>query len=375
MKIWVIGRGYPTTCNGTWGSFELEQAKLLGRNGHEVCYIALTLSFFNRKEPRGLRKFGENDVHIFIDSHFYFPGKMGIYLENFEDQCWKRLLNEAEREFGMPELIHVHYPSMISSINEIHQYQCRGVKLFVTEHWSRVLNNKLKNHELARLKYYGLHADCFISVGQQLLDAACLLAEISVPKEIVPDLASHMFCVGEKKKSGGKFTFVIVGRLVPLKQFDLVIKQFIEKFSGNDEVMLKVIGSGKARAYLERIAAGCHKIQFTGALRLEEVAKEIAKADALISYSKYETFCVPVIEAWMCGKPAIVSNKAGVSSYMTRECGTEAPFDNPAQLGRAMLDMYHNYKKYDSEKIAGYAESMFSEKAIYESLMRIYKKY
>lgn len=375
MKIWVIGRGYPATSNGMWGSFELDQAKLLARGGNEVCYIALTLSFFKRREPRGFRRFEENGVSIYIYSQFYFPGKMGIYLEKFEDECWRRLLNEAEGELGMPELIHVHYPSMISSTYEINQYRQKGVKLFVTEHWSRVLINNLKKHEMIRLRYYGLHANCFISVGQQLLDAACCLTDISVPKEIIPDLASPLFRIAEKKKFSDIFMFIIVGRLVPIKQFDLVIKQFIERFDGNDKVMLKVIGSGKARASLERIAVGCHQIQFTGALNPEDVAKEIAGADALISYSKYETFCVPVVEAWMCGKPAIISNKAGISSYMTKERGIEVPFDCPAQLGRAMIDMYHNYDKYDSEKIAGYAEHMFSEKTIYEKLIELYKKY
>ena len=55
MKIWIIGRGYPTTENRNWGSFEFEQAKLLSENGYEVVYIALTLSFFDRKDTENLQ--------------------------------------------------------------------------------------------------------------------------------------------------------------------------------------------------------------------------------------------------------------------------------------------------------------------------------
>ena len=31
MKIWIIGRDYPTVSNNGWGSFEFEQAKLLAK--------------------------------------------------------------------------------------------------------------------------------------------------------------------------------------------------------------------------------------------------------------------------------------------------------------------------------------------------------
>ena len=127
MKIWVIGRGYPTTSNKMWGSFEFEQAKLLARNGHDVSYISLTLSFFDRKDPRGYRNFIEDNVNVHAYSHFYFPGKFGIYWEKFEDKCWAKILGKAQEVSGLPDVIHVHYPSMISSIREIEKYRNKNV--------------------------------------------------------------------------------------------------------------------------------------------------------------------------------------------------------------------------------------------------------
>lgn len=78
MKIWIIGRGYPTTSSGMWGSFELEQARLLARKGYDVSYIALTLSFFDRKAPRGLRNFQNGGVKVYACSYFFCPGKAGM---------------------------------------------------------------------------------------------------------------------------------------------------------------------------------------------------------------------------------------------------------------------------------------------------------
>lgn len=373
MRIWVIGRGYPTTSNGMWGSFELEQAKLLSRNGHEVSYIALVLSFFNRKDPRGFRKMEEEGVSIYTYSHLYFPGKLGVYWEEFENKSWKMLLDRVKNDSGMPELIHVHYLSMLSSIHEIEKYRNNEVRLFVTEHWSRVLINTLKKHELARLRYYGTNTNCFMSVSQQLLDAASSLVDISVPTEIVPNLVSPVFKL--EKNIHSNFTFVVIGRLVPLKQFDVVIRQFIKRFSGNDRVGLVVIGGGPEKKKLEKLAVDHSKIQFTGELELSEVAKELNRADVLVSFSKYETFCVPVAEAWMCGKPTIISDKDGIVSYLNEELGIAVPYDSPSELGNAMFEIYDNYDRYDTEKISRYARSIFSEEAIYRKLINVYEKY
>ena len=104
MKIWVVGRGYPTPANKMWGSFELEQARLLARNGHDVSYIALTLSFFNRKDPRGMRIFDEDGVKVYAYSHLYFPGKFGVYWEGFEDKCWRLLYSKVEAVSGLPDI-------------------------------------------------------------------------------------------------------------------------------------------------------------------------------------------------------------------------------------------------------------------------------
>lgn len=375
MKIWVIGRGYPTPANKMWGSFELEQAKLLARHGHKVSYLALTLSFFNRKDPRGMRVFEEDGVTVIAYSHIYFPGKLGIYWERYEDSCWRRLFAEAEKQ-GVPDLIHIHYPSMISSINEINAYKKRGIKIFVTEHWSRVLIGTLKPHELARLKYYAKNANCFASVSEMLEESVKRQIDVNVPTKIIPNIVSPVFFKNSKKRvHSDSFTFVLVGRLVPLKQFDVVIKEFLRTFEKADSAALKIIGSGSERSKLESICAGDKRIVFLGEISLQNVAREITSADVLISYSKYETFAVPVAEAWASGKPAIVSDKSGVASYVTRDMGIVVNADVDIQLGKAMRYLYDNYYSFDPNKISASAKEYFSDSAIIERLERMYTQY
>lgn len=374
MKIWLIGRGYPTTSNGMWGSFELEQAKLLARNSYEVSYIALTLSFFDREDPRGLRNFEDSGVKVYAYSHFYFPGKLGVYWESFEDWCWRSLFEKAEGDTGLPDIIHVHYPSMVSSINEVEKYRRRGVKLFVTEHWSRVLINTLKKHELARLQYYAQNADCFASVSEALQNSVKKLTPVTAPMEVIPNIVSPLFFETGKKsiKDVNCFTFIVVGRLVALKQFDVVIRQFLREFDGKSNVKLIIVGSGSDRKKLEEMADSNSQITFTGELSLGDTAKKIAKADALVSFSKYETFAAPVAESWACGKPVIVSSESGISPFVNRENGIVVGSNAHEELGMAMRYLFDHYKDYDPESISEFARSHFNDDAVMKKLREMY---
>lgn len=372
MKIWIVGRGYPTPDNKMFGSFELEQAKLLARYGHNVSYIALTLSFFDRKDPRGFRKIIDNGVNVFLYSHFYFPGKTGIYLAKYEDLLWGKLFAEAEKETGIPDIIHVHYPSMISSIYNIEEYRKKGVKLFATEHWSRVLNKNLRKHELSRLSYYVNHANCFAAVSEALIRSIKDYVSVNVPMIVIPNIVSPVFFQTYNKEQQRNFTFIAVGRLISIKQFDIVIRQFINAFSGLDNVRLKIVGSGPERGYLESLTKGNKQITFTGGLSIEETSIELARSNALVSYSKYETFAVPVAEGWAAGKPCIVSDKSGIASYVNKDLGMVVSASSEEELKEAMRCIYRNIDIYESEKIKGYAEKHFSDVIIEKKLEQMY---
>ncbi|WP_455618381.1 glycosyltransferase [Eisenbergiella sp.] len=376
MRIWIIGRDYPTVSNNGWGSFEFEQAKLLAKYNHEVSYISLTLSFFKRGDQRGFRYFEEAGVNIYTYSRLYFPGKAGIYLEEYEDNCWKNLLKKVSSSSGTPDVIHVHYPTMISSISLIEKYRNMGVKIFVTEHWSRVLKNTLKKHELKRMIYYASHANCFFTVGSSLQTAVHRIVDVTVPMDVIPNMVSPLFSLNiSVNKNDKEFEFIMVGKLTASKQFDVVIRQFSEQFGGNKNVKLKIVGSGEDKNKLMKIAGKSEQIIFTGTLGLQDVAKEIAEADALISFSKYETFGVPIIEAWACGKPVIASTGTGVASYVNKDLGLIVAHDKTDQLRTAMDYIYKNIYTYNSQIISEFAMKNFSGETIYRKLFYSYEKY
>ncbi|MBO4456364.1 MAG: glycosyltransferase [Butyrivibrio sp.] len=379
MKIWVVGRGCPTVYNRMWGAFELEQARLLSKGGYDVTYISVTFSFFGRKDVRGLRTFEEDGLKVITFSHLYFPGKTGIRLESFEEKRFDRVYREAEDISGVPDVIHVHYPSMLGGTAAVERYRQRGVKIVVTEHWSRVLNKRLSAFEKENLRYYVRNSDCLISVSTALLNSIKELVGSAVNSNVIPNVAAPCFFEEGDIEEGlsekdDVFTFICVGRFAAVKQFDVIAKCFKESFKDDDKVRLKFIGTGERFGKVKKICEGDARISFAGTLEKGELSKAVKASDALVSFSRYETFAVPVIEAWACGKPVIVSGSSGVSEYADEGRGIVVPAEDSSRLCKAFQDMYRLRDNYNPKGIRKYAEDNFSSDAVRSALEEVYSK-
>lgn len=67
MKIWVIGRSYPEPSNNMTGSFELEQAKMLQKNGEDVSYLCCSLHPKKKIKDWGFQSWREDDITVYTD--------------------------------------------------------------------------------------------------------------------------------------------------------------------------------------------------------------------------------------------------------------------------------------------------------------------
>lgn len=110
---------------------------------------------------------------------------------------------------------------------------------------------------------------------------------------INPPVDVNRFHLDEKKEN----YFLMVGRLMTYKRFDIVIKAFNEL-----EWPLKIIGRGPDEKRLRKIAGP--NIEFTGRLSDEELAKTYARAKAFV-FPQEEDFGIVAIEAMASGKPII----------------------------------------------------------------------
>ena len=84
MKIWVIGRNFPTKQNNLSGSFELEQAQMLSRLGernHEIAYISAVFHPYKKIKKWGYCSFHDKDIAVYTESVPFFPDRFHVHMK------------------------------------------------------------------------------------------------------------------------------------------------------------------------------------------------------------------------------------------------------------------------------------------------------
>lgn len=372
MVVWVIGRNYPLPDNDMQGSFELEQAKMLSRYGNDVHYLACLLHPTKRiKGKRGIQSWTEDGVKVTVLSSFFAPRIYPVYFIKKRNEYWKKLLNEVEKDGGMPEVIHVHYPAMHMIADALTDYRKRNVRIVATEHWRKVLEKQLDRIEMQEYRKFTSLADKMICVGSPLAKSVRELT--GKDADVIPNIVNEMFQPTTEEHDG--FRFVAVGRLVKLKQFDKIIEAFCDCFSGKKGISLTIIGGGEEKENLLRLIAekkAAEQIQLMGSQTRDKTAEIVSNCDSLICYSTVETFGVPIIEAWACGLTTIITTTAAVIDNYDERLGVKVKYTDFEGLKKALLHVYKNKDEYDKNFISEYARAHFSEDVVYRKLIGIY---
>lgn len=378
MKIWVIGRDYPSVQNRLRGSFEIDQAKMLARGGHDVTYICC--SFHPKRKIRkwGLTEWKEDGIKICACSAFFFPDRIKVHLSAYRSYFLKKTLALAEKSSGLPDVIHVHYPTMITDPDVILKYRSRGVKVVTTEHWTKVLSKKLDAVELEQLTKYTNNADAFLCVGEPLRKAVIEQTKTSKMPRLLPNVVDPVFKPLETKhRPDAPFTFITAARLVDVKQIDKVIDAMAVLAEKKINARYLIIGDGADREALQaqvRENNLSDTVKFLGAQPKEIVAEMVSKADCLVCYSSLETFGVPIIEAWACGIPVISSDCLGFAEYWRDGLGYIVDHKNLDDLTQKMIQIIGEKEKFNKQEISAYAQSLFSETVIRGELEKIYQE-
>jgi glycosyltransferase involved in cell wall biosynthesis len=141
--------------------------------------------------------------------------------------------------------------------------------------------------------------------------------------------------------------FLMAGRLVSYKKFDIAIKAFNEL-----ALPLKIIGQGPELKRLERIA-GPH-IKFLGQVSDEELAKEYSGARALI-FPQEEDFGIVPLEVMASGRP-VIAYRGGGAVETVKEGETGIFFDS--QTPEALVAAVRSFDdtKFDPARCRAQAE-------------------
>lgn len=122
--------------------------------------------------------------------------------------------------------------------------------------------------------------------------------------------------------------FLYVGRLAPHKKIEDLLDWF-KFYSGLDKnVGLIIVGGDAPIAYGDKVRALASenqavskRVYFAGHVSEEKLSQLYSRAEAFITLSKHEGFCVPLVEAMMFDVPVFASASAAIPETLGRSRG------------------------------------------------------
>jgi glycosyltransferase involved in cell wall biosynthesis len=167
-------------------------------------------------------------------------------------------------------------------------------------------------------------------------------------------------------RDGHEGYFLIVSTLTPYKRVELAVETFNRLGK-----KLVIIGDGKDRARLERMAAG--NIDFLG-FKDDEVVKEYLENCRAFIFPGEEDFGIAPVEAMACGKPVLAFRKGGLTETVIEgETGQFFDEQTPESMEEGLTQLLINEKNYSAARIRERAEE-FSEEAFKKAMKSVVER-
>ncbi|MBV9196286.1 MAG: glycosyltransferase family 4 protein [Solirubrobacterales bacterium] len=186
-------------------------------------------------------------------------------------------------------------------------------------------------------RWVARHADGVVAVSSA---ARARLLRFGVPAERITvalqsaDLAAVRAASAgrDARRGGGPVVVLSVGRMVPDKNFSVLIEAFARAGVGAAEARLEIAGGGFLAPELGRLAERLAvAVRFHGHVAPAELPRLYAAADLYALVSTYEPFGVSLREAAAAGLPIICSRAAGAAGEVAID-GRNAVLVDPGNV-------------------------------------------
>ncbi len=398
MNIFYIPSWYPNQNDPIYGIFIKEEIELIAKHNPNLNLAVSTWGqgdedflLWAGKPLSSLKKvlrwLSANKTEVFQNSYFHSLSNIKFYHNptftwtrkilkgnrNSIIQANRKNLTQAIQELGHIDLIHVYasYPGSIIA----HQLSKEtGIPYIITSHMSPFPFDEFLDSSGKIVDWLAepiQNASAIIATSQSAkLDIEKYGFEVSSVIPIARDL--DLFTIDTSIPKSENFTFLAVGRLVPQKGFDLLLKAF-SKLEGN--YRLRIVGEGEDRPMLEKMIREMgleETVTLTGALDRNSVIKEMQSCDVFVLSSRHETFGNVVVEAAACGKPVIATKCGGPEDIISDDIGVLVEKNSVEDLYDAMVKASNLKRSLIPEKIRDLLISEFDDSVICKRICDLY---
>jgi glycosyltransferase involved in cell wall biosynthesis len=159
--------------------------------------------------------------------------------------------------------------------------------------------------------------------------------------EVVPPGIDPMFTPGGNKSTDP--SVVAVGRLVPVKRYDQLIRAIAEARRQQPRLSLTIVGEGYEREHLDQLVLELDLadwVTFAGRVSDHELLALYRRAWAVVSASAREGWGMSLTEAAACGTPAVATRIVGhADAVIDGRTGVLVDPDDTIALGTAIASV------------------------------------
>ncbi|MNU81073.1 Glycogen synthase [compost metagenome] len=378
MHILVISSGYPNEYEPLDGIFYRDQAEALATNKENQVAVIATVPISIKavlKKKRwsfGANKTLRNDVRTFVYTFLNLP-KVHRYRMLKSRKEAKKLIEEYIREFGKPDLIHLH--GFQAGLQAIEAKKKFGIPYVITEHSTQFIDDIVAPGLESFAKSIFEQADVAIAVSDPF--AQIMAKRYGREFQYIPNVVdTDVFQIASDLKENPEFTFFNAAGFVVEKNHPMLLEAFAKVLETQPKTRLRLAGRGPNEQSAKKFAAKLkidNRVDFLGMLPRNEIVKEMQQTDAFVLSSNVETFGVVLIEALSCGKPVVSTKCFGPESIVTSPDVGILCEQNSADLASAMIQMIQNKSDYNRDVIRKYARDQFSNDAVINQLMNVYQ--
>ena len=302
---------FPSRRNPYPGDFikrHAESASLYNRI--TVFYTAIDETI---KEPELVEEKTNENFFVYT---YYYPSLKGILspvingVKRFS--ALGKMYNNVFAD-SPPDLVHVHvaYPAGLFAL---YLKKRKGLEYIISEHDGIYMPGYDNYHvpgqfEKKMVPVIYKNAIKIHAVSKSLADALVDLKLTGKKPIVIPNVVNIDVFKYREKERGKSFSFIHISSLINQKNPEGMFEAFSLVKKKRKDFVLKIIGPAKEK--FKKIVTDLSlekEVIFMGEIPYADVAQEISNSDAMVHFTRYETFGCVIAESLCSGIPVIVSD-------------------------------------------------------------------
>ena len=326
-----------------------------------------TLRYYYRAAPTGL---------ALLDK----PLKLLLYF-----WCLRRGYQRLRRHWGgqAPDLVHVHVLLRTGLFAWVLR-AARGIPFVITEHWTLYLPLRaggISGLRRVLTRAVVRRAAALHTVSEGLRDAMAALGFVNKNSVVIANVVDTALFRPASAKAQQPVLLHVSAFHDKVKNLSGVLRVVARLRAAGTGLRLRVVGYGPDESYLHEYAAALGlladgTVAFLGKLPHAAVAEEMARATALVSFSRAETFGCVLLEARACGCPVVATRTGGVPELFQPEntFGLLVPPDDEPALEAALRTVLQGTVPFDAARLRADVAARCAPQAVGEAFGALYRQ-